>query len=220
MSEIKKMWTIFSFGADCVLEMRALLPKGGDSQQPKSIIKHFRGQDHQGTESLREAFEFEALHLNQMGYNLYVVMNPIKSDFPCKSAVRDDDIDYRDLLLIDIDRAFNTQCPASEDELAATKTVADAVSQYLLDRGWGHPIQVMSGNGYHLYYNLRGVSNTPEAKSFCEMVLKGLASKFNTPKAQIDISVFNASRITKVPGTVMRKGDETAERPYRKAVVL
>jgi hypothetical protein len=220
MSEIKKMWGIFPCGADCILEMRALLPKGRDEKQPKSIIKHFRGAHHQSTESLREAFEIEALRLNSVGYNVYIVMNPIKPDFPCRSAVRDDDIEYRDLMLIDIDRASNKHCPASDDDLAATKTVADAVAKYLLERGWGEPTQVMSGNGHHMYYNLQGVPNSPEAKSLCELVLKSLASEFNTPEAQIDISVFNASRITKVPGTVMRKGDASADRPYRRAVVL
>lgn len=220
MNEIKKMWRIFPCGGDCILEMRALLPKSGDQQLPKSIYKHFRGVDYEGTEVLRVAFENEALHLNSIGYNVYIVMNPIRSDFPCNAAARDDDIEYRDLLLIDIDRASKTQNPATDAELGAAKQVADKVSEYLSARGWGDPIQVMSGNGFHLYYNLRAVPNTPEAKSFCEAVLKGLATLFNTAEAKIDISVFNASRITKVPGTVMRKGDESAERPYRKAVVL
>lgn len=220
MDEIKKMWRIFPCGDECVLEMRALLPKGSESQLHKSIFKHFRGIDFPNTDALRKAFEREALRQNSNGYNVYIVMNPIRSDFPCNAAARDDDIEYRDLLLVDIDRASKTQCPASEAELGAAKQVADDVAEYLSARGWGDPVKVMSGNGYHLYYNLREVPNTPEAKVLCESVLKGLASQFNTPEAKIDISVFNASRITKVPGTVMRKGDESAERPYRKAVVL
>jgi hypothetical protein len=221
MSEIKKMWQIFLCRPNCILEMRALLPKGAGTLHPKSLVKHFRAMEFQGNrDALRSAFEQEALRLNSIGYNVYIVMNPIKPDFPCKAAARDEDIEYRDLLLIDIDRASKTQCPASDAELGAAKQVADDVCEYLSTRGWGDPVQVMSGNGYHLYYNLREVLNTPEAKSFCESVLKGLASQFNTPETKIDISVFNASRITKVPGTVMRKGDESAERPYRMAVVL
>lgn len=220
MDEIKKMWRIFPCANDCILEMRALLPKDENSQLPKSIFRHFRAVNFPNTDALREAFEQEALRLNSNGYNVYIVMNPITPDFPCNAAARDDDIEYRDLLLVDIDRASKTQCPASDAELNAAKQVADDVSEYLSGRGWGDPMQVMSGNGYHLYYNLRAVPNTPEAKSFCESVLKSLAAKFNTPEAKIDVSVFNASRITKVPGTVMRKGDESAERPHRMAVVL
>jgi hypothetical protein len=221
MSEIKKMWQIFLCHPNCILEMRALHPKSADTLHPKSLVKHFRAVEYQGDrDALRSAFEQEALRLNSIGYNVYIVMNPIKPDFPCKAAARDEDIEYRDLLLIDIDRASNAKCPANDAELVEAKKVADEVEKYLSDRGWGDPVQVMSGNGYHLYYNLREVPNTPVAKSFCESVLKGLASHFNTPEAKIDISVFNASRITKVPGTVMRKGDESAERPYRMAVVL
>lgn len=220
MNEIKKMWRIFPCGTECILEMRGLLPKGGDPQLPKSIFKHFRGVDFPNVDALREAFEREALRQNSNGYNVYITMNPIRPDFPCNAAARDDDIEYRDLLLIDIDRASYSQCPASDAELSAAEKVAEDVTKYLSARGWGDPVQVMSGNGYHLYYNLRGVPNTPEAKNYCESVLKGLAAKFNTPEAKIDISVFNASRITKVPGTVMRKGNESAERPYRMAVVL
>ena len=221
MSEIKKMWQIFLCRPNCILEMRALLPKGADADHPKSLVKHFRAVEYQGNrDALRSAFEQEALRLNSIGYNVYIVMNPIKPDFSCKAAVRDEDIEYRDLLLIDIDRASKTQCPASDAELGAAKKVADDVSEYLLTRGWSDPVQVMSGNGYHLYYNLKEVPNTPEAKGYCESVLKGLASQFNTTEAKIDVSVFNASRITKVPGTVMHKGDESAERPYRMAVVL
>jgi hypothetical protein len=221
MNEIKKMWQIFLCRPNCILEMRALLPKGAERVHPKSLVKHFRATEFEGNrDALRSAFEQEALRLNSMGYNVYIVMNPIKPNFPCKAAARDEDIEYRDLLLIDIDRASKMQCPANDAELGEAKKVTNEVEKYLSTHGWGDPVQVMSGNGYHLYYNLREVPNTPEAKNYCESLLKGLAAKFNTPEAKIDIGVFNASRITKVPGTVMRKGDESAERPYRMAVVL
>jgi len=49
--------------------------------------------------------------------------------------------------------------------------------------------------------------------------LHDLASRFDNSVVGIDKAVFNASRITKVPGTVMRKGQETPERPYRVAEV-
>lgn len=218
--EIKAMWSIFPSGKDCILELRALAPKGFEHLRPRSIIKHFKGTDHASTDELRDAFEQEALRLNELGYNVYIVMNPIRCDFNCGAAAKDEDIEYRDLLLIDIDRAGNTQLPANEAELDAAKKVANQVSDFLFQQGWCDPHRVMSGNGYHLYYVLTGVPNTPESKHTCEQVLRSLAGTFNTPEARIDTSVFNASRITKVPGTVMRKGSETAERPYRKAVVL
>lgn len=218
--EIKKMWTIITSGPDCILELRALAPRGVEHLRPRSIVKQFKGKEHPSTASLREAFEREALRLNERGYNVYIVMNPIRPDFACESAARDEDIEYRDLILIDIDRAGDTQAPASKAEILAAEEVADQIARYLSEQGWGNPKRVMSGNGYHLYYVLGGVPNSVESKQLCEQLLRGLAARFDTPTIKIDTSVFNASRITKVPGTVMRKGIETAERPYRKAVVL
>lgn len=219
-SDIKEMWSIFPTGKDCILELRALAPKGNEHLYPRSIVKHFRGIDHPNTDAFREAFEQEALRLNERGYNVYIVMNPIRRNFECQSAVRDEDIEFRDLLLIDIDRAGNTQTPATDSELKAAEAVAVQVSVFLTEQGWPAPFRVMSGNGYHLYYVLSEVPNTPESKQIAEQVLQGLALKFNTVDVKIDTSVFNASRITKIPGTVMRKGDETPERPFRKAVIL
>jgi hypothetical protein len=219
-AEIKAMWHIFGSGTDCILELRALAPKGFDHLRPRSIVKHFKGVNHPNTDSLRNAFEQEALRLNEAGYNVYIVMNPIRPDFDCGAAAKDEDIEYRDLLLIDIDRAGDTTSPANKSELDAAQKVASQVAEFLSQQGWSSPLRVMSGNGYHLYYVLSEVPNTPESKHACEQVLEGLAAKFNTRDVKIDTSVFNASRITKVPGTVMRKGNESAERPYRTAVVL
>jgi len=220
MNEIEKMWKVFAYGENCILEMRVLSPKGMNSLQPKSMVKHFKGVDYTDTTALREAFQAEALRLNGLGYNVYIVMNPIRQDFPCDKAVRDEDIEYRDLLLIDIDRAGDTGMPATDAELLAAERVATQVADFLSQHGLTEPLRVMSGNGYHLYYVLSDVPNTSESKQICERLLRGLALQFNTAEIKIDTSVFNASRITKVPGTVMRKGEESADRPYRKAVLL
>jgi len=48
-----------------------------------------------------------------------------------------------------------------------------------------------------------------------EQFLKALAVRFNNSVVGADTSVFNASRITKVIGTVARKGIASEGRPYR-----
>ena len=53
-----------------------------------------------------------------------------------------------------------------------------------------------------------------------EGALHELARKFNNGIVAVDTVVYNASRISKVPGTIARKGLNTAERPHRMAVVL
>jgi hypothetical protein len=78
---------------------------------------------------------------------------------------------------------------------------------------------VMSGNGYHLYYGLSDLENSESAKEGVRATLHHLSRLFDNDIVGVDTTVFNASRVTKVPGTVMRKGVPADDRPYRVAVV-
>ena len=91
---------------------------------------------------------------------------------------------------------------------------------YLEANEWPDPIRVMSGNGHHLYYVLPEVANDDGAKHYVQSLLKSLAAEFDNDTVKIDTTVFNASRITKVVGTVARKGLESEGRPYRMARVI
>lgn len=215
--EIKKMWRIFAVGAKSVFELRALVPQGSQLKT-KPVTQQFRVSDYKDAEICKCAFEDEALRLNALGYNIYIVMNPIKPDFKGYAA-GDDDIAYRDLLLIDIDRAVKKVEPANDLEVEAARLTANQIIPYIAERGFSDPIRVMSGNGHHLYYILKEIRNTPETESAVEMTLHNLARKFDNAQVKVDTVVFNASRITKVPGTIMRKGVESEGRPFRMAVV-
>lgn len=206
--EIKNLWKIKNTGEDSIIELRAI-------KSNRTITKLFKGKDYKSVEELRLAFEQEALKLNTQGYNIYVVMNPINDSFDGRSA-KDGDIAYRNLLLIDIDRHV-TKNPATEDELSAAHELANKVIEHLKDRKWDDPIKVMSGNGYHLYYTLDYLDNSDDIRDAIKDLLKGLAASFDTNVVKIDTSVFNASRITKVVGTIAYKGEESADRPYRMA---
>ena len=218
--EIKKLWQIIAVGGRSILELRALWPAGITPNHPP-VTTHFRVEDYSSVDGCKAAFEFEALRLNDRGFNIYIMMNPIKSSFS-GSAAKDDDISYRDLLLIDIDRAEMKKEPATTAEVEAAGALAETVMAYLhhLSLGWSEPIRVMSGNGHHLYYILPGFPNDAEKKLEFKSLLKELAAKFDNETVKIDTAVFNASRITKVVGTIARKGIESEGRPYRMARVL
>ena len=211
-AEIQKMWGIFEVENDSVLELRALPPAGHDPKPP--ITEHFRAVDYKDLDACKREFEEEALRLNAVGYNIYIVMNPIKADL-VGHAARDEDIVCRKLLLIDIDRAAKATEPASHAEVEAARLLANDIVGYLSDHSFPNPLRVMSGNGHHLYYGLKGLPNTPTTTKTVETALRNLAQKFDNGQVKVDTSVFNASRITKVPGTIMRKGGETTDRPYR-----
>lgn len=217
--EIEKIWQLIAVSQDSVLELRALWPKGiGENRAP--VFRHFIASNYASKSKMQEAFETAALELNRQGYNVYVVMNPIRSDFTGLCCAKDTDIIYRDLLLIDIDRLGDTSQPASQEELDEAEALATVVATTLSDRGWPKPIWVMSGNGFHLYFVLEDVPNDEESTALIRDTLLNLAEQFNTATVGIDTTVSNASRITKVPGTIMRKGIETADRPYRMARVV
>lgn len=215
--EIKNLWSVIAMGPGYVIELRGLSPKGSTDPKPAQI-KHFRAASYPSLAMCKEAVEKAALDLNRQGFNVYTVMNPIRPDFAGPGAAKDVDIRYRDLLLIDIDRVGDTSVPANQDELDAARALARELRGEMAARGWIEPVVVMSGNGYHLYYVL-DLPNDGEATALVTQTLNQLAAKFNNAVVGIDTTVYNASRITKVPGTIMRKGIATEDRPYRMAVV-
>jgi len=211
--EINNIWLIKEHHKNCVLELRAIAPN------KKPINKLYKGKSFASNDVLKLAFENEALRLNAAGYNVYYVMNPIREDFD-SGSVTDKDIECRDLLLIDIDKIGHKGESSTDDELEAARLLSEEIAGYLQSEGWDEPIRMMSGNGYHLYYLLSKLPNDAKTKALIEGVLHELADKFNNDIVAVDTVVFNASRITKVPGTIARKGPNTAERPHRMAVVL
>lgn len=210
--EIKKMWNVFAVDKETVLELRALAPN------KLAVIRHFGAKQLGSAEILKAKFEKAALKLNEEGFNIYVVMNPIKSNFSGR-CVTDADIKCRQLMLIDIDRSGDTSGPASEDEVQAAQNLAKEIIAYLDGLSWPKPKQVMSGNGWHIYYPLAKLDNNDETKHLVKSTLRHLAEKFNNGTVKIDTTVHNASRVSKVPGTIMRKGKNASGRPYRMAVV-
>ena len=154
----------------------------------------------------------------------YLTINPVKQMLfsTCQNDLRtsfsgggasDKQIEKRSAIVIDIDRTKKGG-NASDEELAAGEKFADTVSEYLASKGWGSPVKVMSGNGWHLWFKLDLPCND-ETDRVINSVLKSLATRFKNPDYDIDTSVGNRSRIIKIPGTCVRKYPETDERPWR-----
>ena len=136
---------------------------------------------------------------------------------------RDVDVTARRYLIIDIDPVRPANTSATEAEKEAAAEVANAVRNCLAGHGWPPPLVVDSGNGLHLYYRLStalhgGSVKDPVADELAAC-LRVLAAKFDTDKATVDTSVYNSSRIMKVPGTWARKGTHSAERPHRQCKI-
>jgi hypothetical protein len=216
--EIQHTWQIKSVNAPLTLELRAIKDK-------LIIVKQFYEKDYQSTDDCCSAFEVEALTLNDRGFNIYHVMNPIKANALIGKACKAHDIESRDLLLIDIDRRDKTHpitgevCPASNQELIELENVCDAIADYFKNELNEVPIaKVMSGNGYHLYFEL-GLPNDESSSLVVKQLLQQLENQFGTDTCEVDTSVYDPSRITKVLGCIARKGKESVDRPYRMAAL-
>ena len=213
-ASISEVWKIIDAGDESALELRAFHYQN----KGRVVSKVFKPSDYESVALMKREFELLATELNAKGYNIYTAMNSINPNLQGGSA-RDKDIAHRNLLLIDIDRAGATKSPAINKEVKAARSLAKEIESYLKQLGWPKPIQMMSGNGWHLYYKLDQLNNDDETTSLIRKALKLLAKRFNNSVVNIDTVVYNASRITKVPGTIARKGEETEDRPHRKAVV-
>jgi hypothetical protein len=208
---IERLQQLFMIGEFNPISLRALPSKGVGA-----LNETFTAADFPLVNDRWKAFATRAEKLNCDGYNIYTCLNPIACDF-IRGAVCDKDIAQRRLLLIDLDRVGTHLAPATNKEIDAAHTLADKIERWFLGIGESRPTRVMSGNGVHLYYHLADLPNDDETHILLRSYLKSLAQNFNTDCVAVDTVVHNASRITKVPGTIARKGIESDERPYRKA---
>lgn len=225
---MSKMWAIFPVGPDDPIHLRAIWGKGVPNPQPTQNIT-FNARAYPNVIDRQRAFEDEAIRLNGCRYNIYTVFNRIDPSFAGdehnRLAVKDEHIAARRYLLIDVDRPA-THEPATDNEVDNVWKAAHRIEQDFFFSKGEEPISVGSGNGAHIYLPLANLQNDAATKELCKRTLLALANKYNTPTAHVDTSVFNASRITKVPGTVARKGIEVRdytginERYYRMASVI
>ncbi len=160
--------------------------------------------------------------------NYYFSLNPVLAEAAvgprferARTATRDRDIRAYSLFVVDVDPERHPRDQAASDvEKAAALEVAEAV------RAWFHglgvwPMLADSGNGYHLLVPLVPAfgDDIAEAARDGRALLRWLDARFSTPRAKVDTSTFNPSRILKLYGTKAVKGPGTAERPHRWASI-
>jgi archaellum biogenesis ATPase FlaH len=136
-----------------------------------------------------------------------------------KNTTSDHEITKRNWILIDVDSKRATGVSSTTEEKSKSKNVANKIYTYLRDIGFCEPICTDSGNGFHLLYKI-DLPNDNDSKELLQKFLQVLDMYFTVDGAEVDKSVFNASRITKLYGTFARKGQSTEERPHRESKLL
>jgi uncharacterized protein DUF3631 len=129
-----------------------------------------------------------------------------------KTTTSDTNVIRRKWLLIDTDPVRPSDISASDPEKQAARELAREIYRALKDRNWPEPVIGDSGNGWHLLYR---VDLSAQDDKLIERVVNGIADEFASEEVDIDRTVFNPARITKLYGTLAAKGDNTKERPHR-----
>lgn len=191
-----------------ILELRAFIP----GQRSPEVSEFFTNLDE---------FVARVTQLEGEGRfkGIYAVLNPIKAK-PSHGSTKDSDIARRRWLPIDLDAMRpDTNQPSTDAEHLAALEKAKEVGEFLTDMGWPQPVAADSGNGAHLLYPI-DLPNDEESRILVEGCLHALAEMFSDDPVNIDTVVGKASRIWKVYGTTVRKGNSTPEPPWRLAKLI
>ncbi len=163
---------------------------------------------------------------------IYVTLNPVNPALLARRANRikmrlgkkdattsDADIVKRRWLPVDIDPVRPSGVSSTDDEHDLALATAGRIAAWLGEQGFPAPVKADSGNGAHLLYRI-DLSNDEAATGLVKGCLATLDALFSNEQVTVDTANYNAARIWKLYGTVSRKGDNTAERPHRRARLL
>jgi len=147
--------------------------------------------------------------------SFFFAVNPCK---PLTEPAKDGDILRRRWFFIDIDRnkTLQPEDPATDQEHADVLELAQEIVAYLDEAGFPAPIQVDSGNGYHLYYRI-DLPNDAESKAIVREALHVLDNTFSDHRGDVGAECHDARRLARMPGTWSRRGKKSTTRPYRMA---
>lgn len=158
---------------------------------------------------------------------IYVTVNPIspaliarnsnKLEHGSQTTTTDAEIERRRWFLIDLDPVRPAGISSTDGELALANSKRADIITWLSSLGWPEPIEANSGNGVHLMYRV-DLPNDESTRIDFEFATKMLSAIFSDDKIVIDTTVWNASRVWKIYGTISAKGSDTSDRPHRVAM--
>jgi hypothetical protein len=171
-----------------------------------------------------DLFVAHALELNDKGYATYYTINPLRPEVvsnlgqpPATGRAASKDVIARiQWLPYDIDPDRPVGVCATEAEKSKARQIADALMIFWQAKGV-EPRFVDSGNGF---YVLVPVDLEVADENLIEQALQAHQKAYDIPHvAHID-NISDPPRVIRIPGTMNNKGADTAERPWRRCMVL
>lgn len=203
---IRQWWDVFKHNGD-LTEIRILDGKKTYSGYYKNIDNIIR--DIKNHQDANIYFTLNCIDEGCYGrtQNERLVLNP-------KVTTSDADIIGRNIIMIDIDPKRKADTNSTDEELERAHMKAIEVYHFLKDSGFYEPIIAISANGYHIDIPV-AMKATEENTQLVKRFLASLAMMFTDEYSDIDLKVFNNSRICKLYGTKSNKGADIADRPKR-----
>jgi hypothetical protein len=145
------------------------------------------------------------------------------TEYP-ENTTADADVLRYQWLLVDADAKRPAGISSTDAEHDAALVKIHLIAETLVSEGWPEPILADSGNGGHALFPL-DLPTDRDTTAHVEKLLKSLARRFDDPKGSevriiVDTSVGNPARITKLYGTMTRKGDKAGKCPQRQSSLL
>lgn len=171
----------------------------------------------------------EVCDWNGKAEGIYITLNPVLPDLLARSNNRlktyakhttsDSQITRRNWLLIDFDPVRPSGISSTDDEHEKALERAQECQDWLRTKGWNSSLLADSGNGAHLDYPV-DLPNDEASRELIASCLELLALRFSDNVVEVDQKTGNASRLTKVYGTLACKGDNVSQRPHRVSRIL
>ena len=137
-----------------------------------------------------------------------------------RNTTTDAEIIGRDWVLVDLDAKRLSGVCSTKEEAIKAHDKGQEVYRFLIDNGFYEPIVVFSSSGIHLYLRC-ALANTDDNTKLVKRFLEALSMLFSDENVEVDTSVFNAARISRLMGSYSCKGAANdTERPQRKCRFL
>ncbi|MDQ1446783.1 MAG: hypothetical protein QOI20_3247 [Acidimicrobiaceae bacterium] len=213
-----------------IARLLALLARPGDVFELRGLAR-INGQQHVTSGYFDDVDELVRAAAGRSGKDngVYITINPTKPALLARApknttrragsgdTTSDRDVERRGRLLIDVDPVRPAGISSSEDEHAAALALAKTIRDELTALGWPAPVLADSSNGGHLLY---AIDLPVDDGGLVKRVLEEMHRRFATKDLEIDKKVYNPARISKVYGTLTRKGESTTDRPHRLSRIL
>jgi len=126
------------------------------------------------------------------------------------------------LIALDIDAIHPKNEAATNEELElCKKETFDMVEE--LANTYGRPTIIMTGNGFQLLWKIKPININDDNRDLIENKIQkwisSIQKRYNSKNKNID-QIGDLARILKVSGTLSVKGENTKERPFRRAFFI